>query len=193
MELPPYPLKEPTPPGAYSHDMVATEEYIKIQKSENMKRLTVFLIMICMGLPIAAYSQNVDLRKLPKEDREKQLLEIAVAAMKRYAPSYYKDDLIPGFYDDKINNKRDPNYGRPIYVVGFPYDLEKAVEENREGENVYGGAVYIYSDTGKAFAILPVGWVVMFEIPDDSSTRGSNAPHPVAEPTKVPANPFKRK
>ncbi len=149
----------------------------------------------------------MSLEKLSKADRETKLLEIAISAMKKYAPSYYRNDLIPVIgHEGTISNKSDKDYGRKAYRVDFPFDLTKAIEENREGENVYGGYVAIRG-TGEVEYILPTGWWVPFRIPDaeaavthsghtsggvaGSSGSSSGAGHRIAEPTKVPRNPFK--
>jgi hypothetical protein len=156
-----------------------------------MKKLIVILIWVIVSTTMG-YSQNIDLTKLPKEKREKLLFEIATEAMKKYAPSYYREDIKPQLVFERVEtNRRNKNYGKTIYIVEFPYDLNKAIKENREGENVYGGGVGIVGETGRAYSILPTGWWGEFIIPDESASRGSNTPHPVAEPTQVPANPFK--
>jgi hypothetical protein len=169
--------------------MAATEGLIK--KLIDMKRLLVTLILAIMSTAIV-YSQDVDLTKLSSDKREKMLFEIAVAAMKKYAPSYYSESIKPRLgHQGPVSSKTDKYYGKMVYVIRFPYDLNKVIVENREGENVYGGDVVILGETGKVISIYPTGWWAPLEIPEESATRGSNTPHPVAEPTKVPANPFK--
>ncbi len=153
-----------------------------------MKRL--FVIMICGILfPFAGYSQEIDLTKLSPTEREKKAIEIAIDAMKRYAPSYYKDDLKPVLvYEGSITDTKDKNYGRPLYQVDFPFDFTIA----KKGENVYGGHVFIYADIGRVFAILPTGWRILFDIPDESDVPSGayGSPPSVAKPTTVPGKQF---
>ncbi len=155
-----------------------------------MKRL---LVVLVLGLlfPIIAHSQDMNLEKMSQADREKCLFEIAIAAMKKYAPSYYKEDIKPVIgYEGIISDKEDKDYNRKTYRIDFPFDLRKSIGDNREGENVYGGQVGIRG-TGKVDNILPAGWVVVFDIDEANEIRTRSGEHKVAEPTKVPKNPFK--
>ncbi len=171
-----------------------------------MKRLILILISGIL-FPYIGYSQSTNLQDLPEAERENKAIEIAIAAMKKYAPSYHSEDITPVLHYHGPNRSKYSRYSdRMMYVVKFPFDLTKAIEENREGENVYGGLVSILEETGKAISILPTGWWTIFEIPDadvaphsgqvsggvaGSSGSSSGAVHRIAEPTKVPRNPFK--
>ncbi len=157
-----------------------------------MKRLLVILVLGLL-FPFVGYSQDVNLEKLSPAEREKKLFEIAIVAMKEYAPSYYKEDINPVLgHKGPISWEKDRYFGKIVYSVRFPFDLRKAIGDGKEGENVYGGSVVILAETGKAISILPTGWVTMFDIDKANEARTRSGQHKVAEPTKVPKNPFKK-
>ncbi|MDR1756696.1 MAG: hypothetical protein LBR65_07055 [Culturomica sp.] len=146
-------------------------------------------LLFSLVLSGAAYSQTTDLTKLSQEEREKHLFEIATEAMKKYAPSYYREDLKPviGYAGTYTTDKQDKNYGRNSYRIDFLFDIEK---DKREGDdNMYGGSVGIFEDTGKVNYLRPTGWWTLFYIDDEIETR--NGTHKVAPPMKVPENPYK--
>ncbi len=155
-----------------------------------MKRLLVVLTM-CFGISIYTYAQNVDLNLIPRKEREKLLFEIATEAMKKYAPSYYREDLKPVFVVEYIEGyDLSKNYGKMVYIVEFPYDITNA----KEGDNIYGGRVGIVGETGRAYGILPLGWMIEFKIPDESDVPSGahGSPHQVAKPTTVPRSRYIR-
>lgn len=153
-----------------------------------MNRLFVILALGVI-LTLAGYAQDMNLEKMSQADREKQLFEIAIAAMKKYAPSYYKEDIKPVIgYEGVVSDEKDKNYGRKTYHIDFPFDLRKAITDGKEGENIYGGQVGIIG-TGKVDNIVPTGWCIPLQIDSVAETR--NGGHKVAEPSKVPRNPFK--
>lgn len=133
------------------------------------------------------YGQNIDLTQLTKIERDKKLIEIAISTMKKYAPSYYRDDLkVIIAYEGIETNVKVRHFGRPIYQVDIIFDPN--IDRKNGDDNMYGGSVFILGDIGKAFEILPAGWMVFFEIEDETQTR-SGKPHKVAHPTKIPKSP----
>ncbi len=159
-----------------------------------MKRL--FVIMVCgLLFPFVGYSQAMNLEKLSPAEREKKLFEIAIAAMKEYAPSYYKEDIEPILGPQGQSSwEEDKYFGKMVYTVKFPFDLGKAISDGKEGDNVYGGLVGILGENGKAISILPTGWRILFNIPDESDVPSGahGSPHPVAKPTTVPGSRYIR-
>lgn len=154
-----------------------------------MKRLIILFSCLNVITSLMANAQDIDLTKLPQPKRDNIAIQIAISAMKKYAPSYYHESLVPAVYEDYFRNDQDKNYGKIQYTVGFPFDLRKAVREDREGENIYGAAVYIVGETGKVVAIHPNGWMTLFEIPEVTTRSGGQE---IAPPMTVPRNPFKK-
>lgn len=158
-----------------------------------MKKFLFSIFAVGLLLPVFAMAQGVNLEKMSAEEREKRLYEIAIAAMKEYAPSYYTEDIKPVLgYQGPNQDSKHKDYGKMVYGVEFPFDLRKAIGEDREGENVYGGSVCILGENGRAISIVPTGWVREFHIDEADEIRAKTGKHEVAEPHTVPRNPFPR-
>lgn len=158
----------------------------KTKKSEIMKRLTIILTLICASLTVSA--QNIDLTKLPKAERDSMAIQIAIAAMKKYAPSHYNASIVPTVSDVTYDTSDKHQYP-PSLEVEFFFDLKKAIEEDREGEPVYGGTVYIRAETGEPIWMLPTGWERFISV-KNVTTRGGGQQE-IAPPMTVPRNPWK--
>lgn len=151
-----------------------------------IKRNLLLIVLTIFNIIINNISAQ-DLSKLSEAERNKKLIETAKAVYK--APrlkNFYREYGTPTITEmrtrtlpiverNKISN--DPKntwYGssnnQKFYIVYFPYDLNK----ERFDED-YAAKVYIWENTGKAFAI-GLGNTIMFNVRDGKIPDHNKAP-----------------
>lgn len=144
-----------------------------------MKTNKLYVSITILGLlfSLNVFSQNVDLGKMSKVDREKYLTDLAIEVTKTYGPGYYRKDSkaviskVIKFTTDDERPEVSKNIGREYYEVYFPYDPTK---ERLEWD--FTSKVYIWKDNGQPFDIFfgnGIGRTFMFT-PYTKATRAAN-------------------
>lgn len=135
--------------------------------------------MTILGLlfSLNTFSQNVDLGKMSKVDREKYLIYLAMEVTKTHGSGYYRKDAkaiiseVKKFKTDDTRAEISKNIGREYYEVYFPYDSTK---EKLEWD--FTSKVYIWKDNGQPSDVFfgnGVGKTFVFT-PYTKATRASN-------------------
>lgn len=113
----------------------------------------IIICFVCLSINEVIYAQ--DLRKLPKQERDKVLLELSKEALLKYGDKeYYEASLVPQISKEIIVGGKYKD--REIYVVTYPYDTTKYNMEHN-----YSASVKIFADTGGiGFIMFGNGWGV---------------------------------
>lgn len=122
-----------------------------------MKTNKIYPVLFIFALIFStdAFSQNVDLGKMSKNDREKYLINLGTEITKTYAPAYYRADAKPvisevkKFQTDDTRPEISKNIGREYYEVSFIYDPTK---ERLEWN--YTSQTMVWVDNGQPYGIF---------------------------------------
>lgn len=144
-----------------------------------MKTNKLYIPITILGIlfSLNVFSQNVDLGKLPKVDREKYLVDLAIEVTKTHGSGYYRPGAkaiiskVKKFTTDDKRTEVSKNIGREYYEVYFPYDPTK---ERLEWD--FTSNVYIWKDNGQPFRVFfgnGIGKTFIFT-PYTKATRTTN-------------------
>lgn len=123
-------------------------------------------IIAALAFALCASAQTIDLRKLPKAEREKYLIELSLEIVMTYGPDFYDKGVKPIITEKTFSNE-DPrtlinqHNGRRYYEVAFPYDTQ--VEWVKKFN---AAAVEIWCDTGESLGVtLGMSGYAFFDYP----------------------------
>lgn len=137
------------------------------------------MLITALGLLLSlnTFSQNVDLGKMSKVDREKYLTNLAIEVTKTHGEGYYRKDVkavisdVKKYETDDTRPEISKNIGREYYEVYFPCDSTK---ERLEWD--FTSKVCVWKDNGQPYNVFfgnGVGKTFMFT-PYTKATRGTN-------------------
>lgn len=144
-----------------------------------MKTNILYVLITILGLlfSLNVLSQNVDLGKMSKVDREKYLSDLAIEVTKTHGPGYYRKDSkaiiseVKKFTTDDTRTEVNKNIGREYYEVYFHYDPTK---ERLEWD--FTSKVFVWKDNGQPYSVFfgnGIGKTFMF-IPYTKTTKAAN-------------------
>jgi hypothetical protein len=119
---------------------------------KTIKTLKTLMIIILLLVGYNQVGTTQDLESLSYNKRDSTLILIAKAAVLKYGPGYYRENIKPTIERGQVpkdgqQGGKDAN--RVYYWVTFYYDLEK-----EELEYNYASKVSIWADTGKPSIIM---------------------------------------